>query len=115
MNLENSIVQALDLTQRLDAALDIGDMDICQDLLELRAMALHTFEKWHRQASEQERQQVIEEIRKLQKADQALQEKNRNLAREQANNLRGNAQQGSSLPVGVYEGRERATSMDWKA
>ena len=43
MNLQTVTENALDLTRRLQAALRLGDLDLCTDLMDLRSQAMESF------------------------------------------------------------------------
>ncbi len=72
MTLQNCTLSALDYTRRLEAALKVGDIDLCQEILDLRGQAMKAFELSHLSASDFERKACGEDIRILQEADRDL-------------------------------------------
>ena len=73
MNLLESTKVALDFTTRLKAALALGELEMCQEILDLRGQAMQSFEKSHRRASSQEIMDCRDEIAALAEADLELQ------------------------------------------
>jgi len=75
MTLLKCTQNALDITRRLQSALALDDLDLGQEILELRGQAMQAFEQCHRSASPEERASCREEIKALVQADRELREK----------------------------------------
>lgn len=74
MNLAQTTQNALDYTRRLEAALNLEDYKLSEEILEIRGQAMEAFEMAHLQASSQEKKACHQEILDLARADQKLQE-----------------------------------------
>ncbi len=79
MELPRSIQLAGDLTEQLQAALEIHDLESCRDLLEQREQAMADFERAHRSASEGERDTCLTAMAALHRADDDLQERSKDI------------------------------------
>jgi len=94
MNLSQITQLALDYTRRLEAALNLDDLDLCREILEVRGQAMATFETIHRQASSQERDACRSDIGELVAADRMVQEKSavglESIARDFRKNMASN-------------------------
>jgi|GEM_PF-3285457 len=73
MNLSTITADALDMTLRLEAALHLDDLELCRDLMELRAVVMDQFECCHRQSSPRDQQICQAQIQELFEADAQLQ------------------------------------------
>lgn len=115
MNLLESTRQALDFTLRLDAALTLGDLDLCREILELRGQAMDGFEAAHRAATDAEVQACRADIADLAQADGLVRQKTaaglESVAREFRQNMVSNRQSA----VGSYDGGGRQACIDRKA
>jgi hypothetical protein len=74
MNLYQTTRVALDFTRRLQAALNLDDLELCQEILVLRGQAMKAFEICHRAAGPAEKAEAREAIQDLIQADEELQE-----------------------------------------
>lgn len=116
MTLKDCTLSALDYTQRLRAALKLGDMDMCAEILEFRGQAMQAFEVAHLAASEKDRKTCGKEIRSLQQADRDLQSVTNGHLEEVAHDFRKNlvtSQQASS--VKAYSSGQGQACVDRKA
>ena len=79
MELLLTIDLARDLTERLHAALESRDLEVCRDLLEQRGKAMGNFERAHRASSDQEHDSCRIDMADLARADEHLQERSKEI------------------------------------
>jgi len=115
MNLEKSISDAIDLTRRLEAALEVDDMELCQDVLEIRGGAMATFESWHRTSSPDQIAQCRHLIKELVEADNNLQSQFKAAMEASAGDLRQLMSSGAAAPTGAYNTSTTQACVDRKA
>ncbi len=115
MNLEQSILNALDFTRRLQAALKLGDMELCAEILALRGEAMALFEHLHRHASEQDRQVVQPLVQELAQADRQLQEESSAQLTATASEFRSNLNSGPARSNQTYSTGPTQACVDIKA
>ena len=115
MNLKKSISDAMDLTSRLQAALKLDDMELCQDILQIRAGAMATFESWHRTSSKEEIASCHSMIKELAEADQILQKKFKSALDESAGELRQLVSSGCTSPTSAYNTNISQACVDRRA
>lgn len=73
MTLMDCTITALDFTRRLQSAVNLDDMDLCQEILELRGQAMLAFEAAHRASGALEKARCQDQITALIEADRKLQ------------------------------------------
>jgi len=103
MELKSTINEALDLTRRLEAALEAHEQDLCDNLLAGRAQAMAAFDKAHQSASSRDRRRCMNEIRALVEANRHLQDRSGEmlaLVREEFRGQLGQSAQGQHSPGG---------------
>lgn len=114
MTLTSTLHEALELTRRLEAALEAGDLEACRELLALRATAMADFESAHRQAGERQLVETAVLVRNLVEADRELQERNRQLLAENARLLQ-DSRMSTPTPGHAYNTSEPPSCVDRKA
>ncbi len=115
MKLEPTIIKALDLTGRLEVALDIGDLQLCSDLIEIRGAVMLEFENTHKACSPQERQQCAALVANLQNENSKLMVKYKRSLDASARDLRQAITAGSGTPIGAYKAQSSPACLDRKA
>lgn len=115
MNLEKNTLSALDITRRLQAALEMGDLDICQDLLDLRGEALEVFEASHRASSPEMREAILPLIRELQHEDSGLRLRLSEILQEDGQRLRASLGSASGPGRQAYNTTEPPSCLDRRA
>jgi hypothetical protein len=115
MNLEKSILNAIDLSRRLEAALKVDDMDLCGDLLEIRGEAMAAFETIHRASSAAQKEHCHILIEELVSADRSLQDRYEKALEASAGEFRQSLTSGSGIPVGAYNSTPAPACVDRKA
>ncbi len=115
MNLEKSIVNAIDLSHRLEAALKVADMDLCRDILDIRGEAMDHFERWHRAGTVSEIQNCRELIEELITVDRELQDNYQTALDSSAEEYRQSKISGSKIPTGAYNTNITPACVDRKA
>ena len=88
MELLITIDVAMNLTARLQEALEAQDMETCRDLLEFRYQAMVDFECAHRAASDQDRNSCRGKMVELKNADGMLLEKSEEILTRVASEFR---------------------------
>ncbi len=114
MTLESTIEKAIDLTGRLEAALKVGDMDLCRDLIEIRGEIFYDFELTHRESSEAERKRCQTILAKLKSGNDQLQVKWKESMVTTAGDLRRAINSGASTPIGAYKSQSSPGCLDRK-
>jgi hypothetical protein len=115
MTLEKSIRSAIDLTLRLEAALEVGDMDLCRDLLEIRGEAMAAFERVHRGSPPLLACQHQDLVDELIAVDGKLQAKYQKGLENTAGEFRKALTSGSGIPGGAYNSNATSACIDRKA
>ena len=115
MTLLDSTRKALDFTRRLEAALALNDLDMCQEILELRGAAMAAFEQAHRRADVSERNACAGEIRALAQADGELQAKMAVALDLTARSFRENMTSGHGNATARYQNGPAQACIDRKA
>ena len=108
-------MDAIDLTGRLDAALEVDDMKLCQDILEIRGFAMANFESWHRTSSQDELEKCQDLIRELAVADNNLQARFKEGLESSAVDLRNLVTSGARAPSSAYTTHNISACVDRKA
>lgn len=115
MNLLEYTKSAIDFTARLRAALALDELEMGQEILELRGQALQAFENSHRSANPEEIARCQDAIDQLAQADRELQEicskELGNIARDFRENTVSNFQG----PNQIYQDTQMAACIDRKA
>ena len=113
--LASVIEKAIDLTGRLNAALKVGNMEFCADLIGIRGEVMADFEKIHRASSPIERKNCQALLANLKSENDQLQN-NLGLDMETcASQLSQAITSGSSTPVGAYKSISTPGCLDRKA
>ncbi len=115
MVLKNAILEAIDLTQQLRVALGNDDLDLCRDLLDLRADAMHRFETAHQVANSQEHSVCSSYLRELFEEDCYLQDMTKNKFSKTRNEMRNNLGSSSRVYAGNYFTEPQNACLDRKA
>lgn len=115
MDLTKSLLQTIDLTQRLEKALGLGHLDLCQDLLDLRGEAMAAFERCHSQSSPSERRKCQDLLEDLKAADGRLQQHYRTALDSTAKEFRESLTSGGGVPSGGYAPSAGPACLDRKA
>ncbi len=115
MNLEKSILNAIDLTGRLEAALKMDDMELCQDVLNLRGEAMAAFETWHRASSPAEKANCTDLIKELVLADRKVQAHFQTALETSAGDFRKSLTSVSTVSSGAYQTNPNPACVDRKA
>ncbi len=115
MNLEQSILSAVDLTKRLEMALNVGELELCQDLMEIRGEAMMVFEATHRGSSSKEVGQCGALLEELKAADAELQKKYQASLKTVAEEFRQGLKSGAGSAGGTYSSQTIPACIDRKA
>ncbi len=115
MNLEKTLRAALDFTERLESGLETGDLELCQDLMELRGSSMLAFEQAHQGSLLQEQAQCSELIAELKRADAQLQKKYGLALEQSAGDVRQSLMSGSGSPSGAYNTAPSPSCLDRRA
>ncbi len=115
MNLEKSILNAIDLSRRMEAALKVDDMILCSDLLEIRAVAMADFESSHRSSSADEKGACSDLIKELIAADGSLQTQYKAALNTSGADFRQSLGSAAGSPAGAYNTNNTAACVDRKA
>jgi len=115
MNLEKSILNAIDLSRRMEAALKVDDMILCNDLLEIRAVAMADFESSHRSSTEDEKSACSHLIKELVAADRSLQTQYKAALSVSGTDFRNSIGSAAGNPSGAYNTSNTAACVDRKA
>ena len=113
--LATAIEKAIDLTGRLNAALKVGNMGFCADLMAIRGEVMADFEKIHRASSESEQENCQTLLANLITENDQLQN---NLGMDMeicSNELSQAITSGSSTPIGAYKSVSTPGCLDRKA
>ncbi len=115
MTLEKSILNAMDLTGRMKAALEDDNIDLCQDLLEIRGYAMKDYETTHRASSSQEKASCKGLIEELISVDRALQSQYQAVLEVSAVDFRKSLSSRSGTTATAYNTTESPACVDRKA
>ncbi len=115
MNLQQSLENAIDFTRRLQAALEIEDLEISQDLLVLRGEAMQVFEQQHRAADEATRRAAAPLLEELKEVDANLQRRQQEVLEENASLLRDSVINTAPAPRQAYNTTEPPSCVDRRA
>lgn len=115
MNLEQTIIAALDYTRRLQAALKLGNLEMCSEILQLRGEAMQHFEAAHRAAPPAEQERHAGLVAQLAEADRQLQEDTRVQLGSVAEEFRANLNSGPARSNRSYQTGPTQACVDFKA
>ncbi|MCP4293688.1 MAG: hypothetical protein GY780_17815 [bacterium] len=115
MNLNQAIQSALDQTGRLEAALSLGELELCKDLLVLRGETMMVFQQMHQISTQEEKLQCQDLLIELKKSDQVLMTNFNAQLENSAVELRKANTSGSGTPVGSYKNQAAPSCVDRKA
>ncbi len=115
MMLKSTILEALDLTQKLHQALSEDNLDLCRDLLDLRAEAMLRFENAHRMANSQEQAICSSYLRNLFEEDRLLQNTTKDKFSVTQRAVRNNLGSASKVHSGSYYVEPQNACVDRKA
>ena len=115
MNLEQSTQQALDFTRRLEAALHLGDLDLCAEILQMRGAVMEHFTRLHRSAPDREKAAVADLVKELAEADTRLQQETTRQLGATAAEFRANLNSGPARTTPRYGSGPTQACVDIKA
>ena len=93
----------------------MDNMELCQDLLELRGTAMATFEACHSKSSPDQIAQCRVLIKELVEADRTLQDNFKKARDVSADDLRQLVTSGASAPTSAYNTNSSPACVDRKA
>lgn len=115
MKLETAILNAIDLSGRLEAALKVDNLDLCKEILVLRGDAMAAFEHFHKASTPAERKQNHSLILQLVSVDRSLQSQYQAGLETSAVEFRQSLKSGGSVPAGAYNTTASPACVDRKA